>query len=382
MTYLLIPIACFVLLAGLYWLITRRNDREINWRGNVEGIDGILSCLMKMEIPDSYLLVKIPDGATWFKMTCPGSLLKLEMPLTTPLQKSWGSHSLAHLRELDLDVHISSNSGADVVLVCEVDGPPANAAAAIKKIFVEKLEIDAATLLEMRLFAPSLNKVALDRALGLTRPGTRANLPTAVTEDNSASGTSQNNVGCMAILVGILLLPIPFVIAYLEFGFLAASAVLVVISVSWEIYRRWKNPDRVFGQIDLIRIVVPILSCTTIYLNDPVYLQFIPTAVLSLAAITELYNKMFNRPPLMAMRSAVSGRRRLLISLAIFATCIGGAALNEYLRANLTLGTWIWFFAFARIELIFASVVLAIPFALHDVRRGKDEINVAESGME
>ncbi|MDP7641268.1 MAG: hypothetical protein QGI52_02340, partial [Alphaproteobacteria bacterium] len=150
---------------------------------------------MKMEIPDSYLLVKIPDGATWFKMTCPGSLLKLEMPLTTPLQKSWGSHSLAHLRELDLDVHISSNSGADDVLVCEVDGPPANAAAAIKKIFVEKLEIDAATLLEMRLFAPSLNKVALDRALGLTRPGTRANLPTAVTEDNSASGTSQNNVG-------------------------------------------------------------------------------------------------------------------------------------------------------------------------------------------
>ena len=50
-------------------------------------------------------------------------------------------------------------------------------------------------------------------------------------------------------LAGILLLPVPFMFAYLEFGYPAASAVLVVVIVFREVYRRWKKSKSGFERI-------------------------------------------------------------------------------------------------------------------------------------
>lgn len=53
---------------------------------------------------------------------------------------------------------------------------------------------------------------------------------------------------------------------------------------------------------------------------------------------------------------------------ALIVTCLGGAAWNEYLRTTITLDSWIWCFAFVRIEFLFGFVATVIPAAIYRFR--------------
>ncbi len=61
--------------------------------------------------------------------------------------------------------------------------------------------------------------------------------------------------------------------------------------------------------------------------------------------------------------------------------------MNEYLRATLTLDAWMWFFAFARIELFLGFVTSAIPFLVYQTKTigmDKDDENgtIGDAGAE
>ena len=176
----------------------------------------------------------------------------------------------------------------------------------------------------------------------------------------------------MKMLAGVLLLPIPFVMAHLAFGYLAATAVLVSVIVIREAYRRYKRSKggSRFGTV--LKVGVLLLAGATIVFNDPLYLQLIPTAALMAIAVAEFLAVSLNVPHLSPFDPANLGEDsrfgRVLYSFAIIATCVGGAAINEYLRANVTLDAWIWFFAFFRIELILGFLVSSIPFLYYMVR--------------
>ncbi len=338
----------------------------------------ILSVLMTAEHFDSYLLIEGPDGAIWSNMTFPGSKLRLEIPLITSLQQSRSGNALAVLRDLGLDARISRNDGDTDALVCALGGSPADAATVIKKLFAELYDAEETTLLEFRIFAHWLDQGVIDRALDENRPGDSVALPVAassvvISEGKRLPNYREQTNGCMMALAGILLLPTLFMAAYLEFGYPAASAVLVIAIVSREVYRRWKKSKIGFGYIDSIKIIILGLVCATMYFNDPIYLQIMPTIVFCVSAIIEISLISFGMPPLLKYSEPLLKRGRLLFCFAIVSTCIGGAALNEYLRAALTLDAWMWFFAFARIELFLGFVASSIPLLVYKSKRiGKD----------
>ena len=67
------------------------------------------------------------------------------------------------------------------------------------------------------------------------------------------------------------------------------------------------------------------------------------------------------------------------MSFAILATCAGGIATNEFLRANVTLDVWVWFFAFVRIELLLGFLTSSMPFFLYQVRQDLEKDGDSES---
>ncbi|MDH3593828.1 MAG: hypothetical protein OEM93_03170 [Rhodospirillales bacterium] len=106
MAYLIILIVCFVLVAGLSWaLLTPLADEKV-WKGKIDDLDLILSVLMTAEWDEPYLLMKVPRRLTSVKMTYPGSVVRLEMPLVTHRQQSRRESYLAILRDLELDAQI------------------------------------------------------------------------------------------------------------------------------------------------------------------------------------------------------------------------------------------------------------------------------------
>jgi len=105
LAYLIIPVVCFVLLAGLVWHLFSLTNEKV-WKGKIDDLDLILSVLMTAEWDEPYLLMKVPRRLTSVKMTYPGSVVRLEMPLVTHRQQSRRESYLAILRDLELDAQI------------------------------------------------------------------------------------------------------------------------------------------------------------------------------------------------------------------------------------------------------------------------------------
>jgi intracellular septation protein A len=380
MIYLVVPVVCFALLAGLIWVLWADAVHVRTWKRKIDDIDVFLSVLMTAGTVDSYLILRVPRRVTWLKMTFRGSVVRLELPLITRLQKSRREKYLSILRDIGLDARITSDSGEYDALEWKVEGPPAGAATVIKDAFVELFEVEITRTLEILVFAHMWDQNVIDQALRGDSPPDKVKLPVAATQGQQADIAHQPRAGCMKVSASLLLMPLPFMIAYIEFGYLVATAVLVAIFISREAYRRWKKTIIGFQRLDLIKIIVPALSGATIYFNDPLYLQLIPTIVLALVAFVELFFISFNLPPLLEWNRPLPRRGRLLFSFAIIASCIGGAALNEYLRTNITLDAWIWFFAFVRIELFLGFSTAMIPFSIYMARNIQSPVGESEQG--
>jgi len=212
MAYLIIPVVCFVLLAGLVWAFSLLPITEKTRKSRISDLDVILSVLMTAKGNEPYLLMKVPGCVTWLKATFPGSAVKLEVPLAPRLQQSRNERYLAILRDIGLDARI--------------------------------------------------------------------------------------------------------------------------------------------------------------------YLQLIPTTVLSTVAIAEVLavSLGLSRLSLPNLRGEELTRpERLFLSFAILATFVGATVANEVLRVNVTLDTWVWFFAFVRIELLFGFLTGALPFIFYQVTRDRAE---------
>ena len=379
MWYLLIPVVCFVLLIGVGWVISLVPNSEKSWKGRIKGLDVILSVLMTAKGYEPRLLMQVPRRVTWLKMTFPESSIRCEVPLITRLQQSRKERYLSLLRDLALQPKVARKESDQDVLNFRAEGPPSRVSAVIKEAFLKLFEVEPTRSLEFRATVNPLDWNVIEEGLQGLRPGDKADSPVAVTNRYVSDGSSNTAVGCIWSLAGFLLLPVPFVFAYLEFGVAAASATLMAILLCREIYRRWKDTKTGFRFVDSLIMLVLGLAGTTIALGDPIYLQLMPSIVLSVAAVAELLPVSSKVSSLWETPSETLPRiGRLLLSAAIVTTCMGGIALNEYLRATASLDTWIWYFAFFRIELVFGFLASAIPFISYQVAHGLKEEEVRD----
>jgi intracellular septation protein A len=375
MLYLIIPVVCFVLLAWIYWVLSTPEASEMTHTGKIQDLDLILSVLMTADWGEPHLRMKVPGHLKWVKLTFRGSIVGLELQLPSEIERSRSESYAAILRGLKLEPQISSDGGGHEVLACEIEGPPATAAALVKDALVRLFEVDPTRELEFQTLAHHWDQSVIASGLREKLSDGEVELPDAATRGRRhlLESSGEDRAGCVAGLAGFLILPVPFVIAHIEFGFIAASAVLAGIIVAREIYRRWKRSRLGFHLTDFLKITALTLAGATVYFNDPLYLQLVPTTVLSLVAVAELISAAFDLPQLSvcvpAKKEETPRLGGLLFSFSIIATSIGAAALNEYLRTNITLDAWIWFFAFFRVELVLGFLTTSIPLIFYMVRR-------------
>jgi intracellular septation protein A len=358
MAYLIIPFICYLVLAGLSWLWFYGAAGSKSWKGTIEEMDRILSNLLTAESIESCLIMRIPENQPPLKLNFHQSLIRLEFQLETDLQQDQREIFLQILRDLKLDTRSQNHKRGHNTLVCDVRGPFAEALPIIKEVFARIFETDIRTLLVFQVMGPFSDREAIDQAVEDYRS---KNYP----KERKEPTEKQRRAGCMGALTSLLFLPIPFVIGYIEYGFVVASAVLVAIFVLREIYNRWKKLRTGFYVGDVFKIITLLLAGATIWVEDALYLQLIPTIVFLAAALSHFLTMTFN----LHWSALVDDPEEFadpsvwkMLSYALITTCVGAAALNEYLRVVLPLDTWIWYFAFVRIELVFGLIATLIPY--------------------
>lgn len=366
MAYLIIPLLCFALLAGVSWLFIRSLFRKF-WDGTVEELDCILSELMSKETGETHAsLIMEPSAGTTVVITFTGSAIRLAIPLVPSLLRRQRSHYLTVLRDLELDPRIYGHHDGNDTLEWSVEEPLAKAATVIKDVLVKLLGEEATKTLRYQVVEESSGQSVFDQGAEFSKPAEQTNVSTAAPPEQKAKSVRDAQSGCFRILAGIFLWPIPFVIAYLQYGYIAASTVLIAIFILREIMRRWRTRTTEFSIFDVLKIVVLLLAGATINFSDPFYLQLIPTVALAIVAVTQSLASAFSLSWLSLVdreKFNANNEPQMLpiLIFALVATCLGGAALNEYLRTTISLDSWIWYFAFVRIELLFGFLATTIP---------------------
>ncbi len=179
-------------------------------------------------------------------------------------------------------------------------------------------------------------------------------------------------------LFTVLLLPLVFVLAYQAFGLFASIAVWLVFLIGRKVFELWRW--RVWGGLiaNFSWLLGMGLGAAALHLRDPFYLQMVPVLVAGGVAVHEALRPLAggrdrSRPVLEmdtgeeaeAGKDAEAARTpafRPLFMVLLFATA---ALFYEYLRREVSLDTWIWVFAFVRVELVLAAVGGLMPFGVY-----------------
>ena len=362
--YLIIPIVCFLVIAFMVWALTGYvRDETLNC--GTRDLDVILSVLMTSGYDRSALKIQgagktfVLENHVFLKMTFQGSQVLLEVPIAPRGALRAKEDVISALGRIGLDVRESADGDG---LQCDIDGPPSHAVAVITEIVDPLIEGP----FELEVHAHDLDHDVIEQAFAERRPGEP--LPIAATHGSEPPTISLSQTRWLRILADLLLLPIPFVIAQLQFGYLAATWTLIVTFVAREILGRVRGRTGISGA-DGLKPVALGLAGATLVTRDPLYLQLIPTVLFPLMAIGLFYVFIIQDPPDDADELDPKYRKRFghlrwILGFVGVAALLGAAAWNEYMRTHFTLDTWVWFIAFVRVEVLVGLIGSMLSAAL------------------
>lgn len=153
--------------------------------------------------------------------------------------------------------------------------------------------------------------------------------------------------------------------AYVFGDIYTATAVLIVsLFAVVAVYWLWKR-ELHKGQL-VTALIAAVLGGLTLYVHDPAFIKFKPTAVYAVFAIALLASHFIGdrvllaRIPQQAVALPDATWRRVNLAWAVFfAAC---AALNLYVAANFSEKTWVEFKAFGFTALTFVFLLAHVPF--------------------
>ena len=169
-----------------------------------------------------------------------------------------------------------------------------------------------------------------------------------------------------------------FVLAYQAFGLFASIAIWLVILIGRKVFELWRW--RIWGGLiaNFSWLLGMGLGAAALHLRDPFYLQMVPVLVAAGVAAYEALRPLAggrNRSlPVLAMetgeetevgRGAETARMRAFRPLFMVLLFAAAALFYEYLRREVSLDTWIWVFAFVRVEFVLAAVGGLMPFGVY-----------------
>jgi len=151
----------------------------------------------------------------------------------------------------------------------------------------------------------------------------------------------------------------PFLIAYFQFGFIAATWTLIATIAVRKLV--WRRPHDQSGITDTNRLKTGLkggltlvtlgLAAATLFTGEVLFLQLIPTVLSPVIGVAVVYfinkEKAFYAVDIADPEfQRIFSHIRWILGIVGFCSLLDAAAWNEYLWTNFALDTWVWFFSY------------------------------------
>ena len=369
LTYLIIPIGLFLVLVLVRWLgagVFPVGNQTVTRKGRLADISRIVSVLMTAKRGERRATLSIDRRVTSLVATFSDLGVELKLPLSTRSQIKRKYDLLAIFAGACHEARLQSDGDMECIQAT-LTGTPQVVTSELKRLFKQvfavgdhrtlrfEVSADVTDLNAMRFWLPEdrYEETKLDA------------FPQASTAGVNPEGEPDSRVGCLSAAAYLLLWPVPFLLTYMWYGVEWASAVGMLSIVIWLAYRFLKDhtlPKSFVGRMNHL-----LAFCgygLTIYLADPIFLQWVPTLLCGLVLITNagafvrgrsIIDILHDEPILKTLSE------RAAITLAVCLVCAAGMWANEYLRAYATLDGWIWYYSYFRLELLLGGIFTIGP---------------------
>jgi intracellular septation protein A len=368
---LLIPATIFTTIGLFFWSIFRDEPQRIQ-SFNVVG-----------ELPNLSRVVSIMMTATVGPREVCVSIVRRKTKLLLGFDKTGCSASLIHLTKAQLKDRKKLEEAFGVI--CEniavtsspykisgrISGGVEEVSKAVERLARDLLHADedARLRFEMRAVTGDLVRMGLESRKALK--------PEHLAEPYPKSATYQNRLlypfgnalwGCFMVLTIIFLHPLPFILLYHFQGLVAACwfglmlHVLIAL-VLWP-RRSGSSARRQFSMIFVNSVTTAILYGLTIASLDARYTQLVPTIFAFACAVRAMIALRRNDVwPLDDHKQdfTYEPSERTRIALGVVAICLLAAAVNEAVRHWFLFETWIWYYAYFRLELFVGIFLGSLP---------------------
>ena len=191
---------------------------------------------------------------------------------------------------------------------------------------------------------------------------------------HSNQDLSEARKGCLSTLINGLLRPIPVIFAFYQFGLPVAVIVAIVLWAINRVLQLYKGQLWSEGHYGLL--VLPLCAGLTLFTQNALYFQLIPSGLCALIALDQLLGIAFRRPRLSSIdlqEMPFSDEEIKLVRWSILAASLLCLLISEYARLNLSLTEWLWYYGYFRIELIVLFIVSLIPAMIKMNKRSENE---------
>lgn len=160
--------------------------------------------------------------------------------------------------------------------------------------------------------------------------------------------------GCLLALANLFLRPVPVILAFYQFGFLAAVAVALSIWLISRCFDLYKGV-RLWSGLDPRQVVLPSCALPTLISGDPTYFQLFPSAWCVLHFLEQLDGLIRQRADLFLGdygRTVFSKDEIRIARWGILGASLIALLISEYARNTFTLSGWLWYYGYLRLELL------------------------------
>jgi len=176
--------------------------------------------------------------------------------------------------------------------------------------------------------------------------------------------------GCLLKLASLFLWPVPMIFAFYQFGFVSAVVVALVIWLIRRCFDLYK--DKTWSSTDLLLLVLPLGASLTLFTGDFLYFQLLPSACCVLIFFEQLVLLILNKAQLSFGDSAeiiFSEEETKLARWGILGASLIALLISEYVRHNVSLSSWVWYYGYLRLEILPIMLGSMAPAMIKMIKR-------------
>lgn len=376
LTYVLFPIAAFLVLAGPLFLMFRKGDSESEWRGPIGDLDLVVAILGTANIGARHLRLSVSRRVTYLLVDFEAQAAIVTLPIVTARQRKHKDDLFELMARSREDGSVQEDKSEQSSYSVRLEGEPEQIAERLKDLFLKVFDVDSNRVLEYSVQSHWLDLVELSHWKSGATEASCEKAPIAATTDRAVNAMAKSRRDLFS-LARFFLVPIPFLLAYGWFDIFVASIVALVMLGGRIVFKLIKRGWTLGPLMATTNWIVLLGGCAlTVYFREPYMLQLVPTVLCGVWAIGAVFPLFRGRTAFDVDAPGVQNwklRDRLFFTFAVVVTCTIGVSVNEYLRANASLDYWVWYFAYFRLELLLGLVVTTLPISIWVQSRGAND---------